>query len=220
MRRLIPRFRVFTLLLLTTLAAVCISHYRTWQELEEVRAQLASLRNDVLVLDISDTNQIHAIALPTYGDMQWRWRIQLPEKGRYRLRYSFGLIPESGLPDSSRKDDHIFLDPEANPIKGGESFIFSLSVFQDSEGKWKLSTGVPGRENIRPIDPAPAWLGESRKGWSRKVIGKTETIAVDADEELPLLRYRKGKAVGGGGWTVDMAPTEGMMFWIERIQEP
>ena len=82
----------------------------TSRELTRVRSELTSLRNDRAELDVSDNDRIYAIALPTYGHMQWRWRIQLPAKGTYGLRYSFSQIPESDLPATSTKFDQVFLD--------------------------------------------------------------------------------------------------------------
>ena len=76
-----PKFTVATLLLFTALVAGGISHVKTSRELSHVRSELTTLRNDLAVLDVNDESQIHAIALPTYGPMQWRWRIQLPDEG-------------------------------------------------------------------------------------------------------------------------------------------
>ena len=216
-----PTFTIATLLLLTALIAVSISHFDTLRELARVKAELTALRNDLAVLDTSDDDQIYATALPTYGPMHWRWRIQLPATGVYRLRYSFSQIPESGLPSSSIKIDQAFLDSRAKPLPGGEPFVLSLGVFKDGDGKWKIKTDVPGCAGTRPIKNPPAWLDSgSFVTWSVNAGGKGKTISASKTDEFVLLNYRKGEVVLGGV-TVDFQPTGGnMMFWIERTDKP
>lgn len=215
-----PTFTIATLLLATTLVAAAISHVNTSRELARVKSELTTLRNELAVLDVTDDSQIHAIALPTYGPMQWRWRIQLPDKGKYRLRYSFSQIPESGLPPTSTSNNHAFLATSAKPLQGPEPFVFSLGIFKDANGKWQVKTDVPGSGNTRPIKNPPAWLDAGTfVNWSTNVLGKNKTVTAESTDELLLLSYRKGKLVPGGV-TVDMQPTDGMMFWIERIDQP
>jgi hypothetical protein len=215
-----PKFTITTLLLLTALIAVGLSHCKTSRELSHVRSELTALRNDLAVLDVKDESQIHAIALPTYGPMQWRWRVQLPDEGTYRLRYSFEQIPVSGLPSTSTSDDHAFIDQYAKPLAGATPFLFSLGIFEDAKGRWQIKTDVRGRGSTRPIEDPPGWLNAgSFVNWSVNVLGNNKTVTADNDRELILLKYRKGKRVPGGV-TVDTQPTDGMMFWIERIDKP
>ncbi len=177
-----PKFTVATLLLFTALIAGGISHVKTSRELSYVRSELTTLRNDLAVLEVNDESQIHAIALPTYGPMQWRWRIQLPDEGTYRLRHSFEQIPESGLPSTSTSDDHAFIDQYAKPLAGATSFVFSLGIFKDAKGQWQIKTDVPGRGSTRPIEDPPAWLDTgSFVHWSVNVLGKNKTVTADND---------------------------------------
>ena len=197
-----------------------MSHVMTSRELMRVRSELTSLRNDRAELDVTGNDRIYAIALPTYGHMQWRWRIQLPAKGTYHLRYSFSQIPESDLPATSRKSEHVFLDSYAKPLAGGAPFILSLAIFKDGKGRWSIQTNVPGRGSSFPIEDPPPWLDNgSFVHWSTNVYGKGKTVSVTDAEALVLIKYRKGKTVPGGT-TVDMQPTDGMMFWIESTDRP
>lgn len=205
--------------MLTALTALGVSYVRTWRELAQVRRELSTARNELAYIDAADKSHIYAVALPTFGPMQWRWRIQLPRKGKYRIRSSFSSkIPESGFPAESSTHDHVFLDSRAQPLSGGEPFILSLAIHKNESGQWVTTIQNPDRSEARPIEDPPAWLDAgSFLNWSTQVYGKTKTVSAPADEALPLLRYRKGKTVPGGV-TVEMQPTDGMLFWIERVE--
>ncbi len=40
---------------------------------------------DAGYLDVTDESKYHAIAVPTYDDLTWRWRVWLPEGKRYSM---------------------------------------------------------------------------------------------------------------------------------------
>lgn len=203
---------------MTALIAVVVSHVRTSTELARVRSQLTALRNDLTLLDADDVSMIHAISLPTYGPLQWRWKIQLPRNGSYRLRYAFDKIPESGFASKSRAIDSAFLDSYAKPLEGGVPFVFDVGIFKDAEGVWQFENDNGPRGQRIPIHNPPAWLdAKSATGWGSKVFGTNQTVSADGDSPLMLLRRRKSKALPGGAVTVDMQPTDGLQIWIERI---
>jgi hypothetical protein len=159
--------------------------------------------------------------LPTFGAKQWRWRIQLPKEGKYRIRSSFSSkIPESGLPAESTSHDHAFLDSRAQSLLGGEPFILTVAVHKNESEQWVTTIQTPDRAETRPIENPPTWLASgSFINWTHKVYGDNGTVSAPAGDPLPLLRYRKGKTVPGGT-TVEMQPTDGMLFWIERVDDP
>ena len=216
-----PRFTIATALLVTALIAVSISHLQTSIQLFRVKAELTALRNDVTVLDADDESMIYAVALPTYGPLQWRWKIQLPRDGTYRLRYALDQIPESGLPQNSQAIDDAFLDSYAKPLQGGVPFTFDVGVFKDANDTWQFQTDNGPRGPRIPIRNHPAWLDEKTTvGWGSTVFGTNQTVSADRDSPLLLLRHRKSKTLPSGGITVDMAPTDGLLIWIERIPNP
>lgn len=214
-----PTFSILTLLILTSLIATGVSHLKTSRELSQTRQELSTARTELAYIDAGGSSEIYAVALPTYGPMQWRWRIQLPKDGKYRIRSSFSSdVPESGFPAASASHNHVFLDSRAEPLAGGEPFILSLAIHKDESGQWVTNIQNPDSGHIRPIENPPTWLDSgSFLYWSTKVYGKTGTVSARATDPLPLLRYRKGKMVPGGV-TVDMQPTDGMLFWIERVE--
>lgn len=213
------RFTLATLLVFTAIIAGGLSHVRTSLELRRVKEELTTARNELAYLDTDDTDHIYAVSLPTYGSMQWRWRIQLPEGGKYRIRSSFAQIPESALPTTSSTHD-VFLNRYAQPLPGGQPFILSLAIFKDQNGDWMLTMQIPDSGYTRRIEDPPTWLDAgSFVNWTTNVAGSKSTASCSKDEPLVLLKYRKGKIVPGGV-TVDMQPTDGMLIWIERIDRP
>jgi hypothetical protein len=215
-----PRFTLLTLLLFTTIVAGAISHLLTSRELARVKRALALVRKDLNYIDSASANDICAVALPTYGPMQWRWRIQLPTTGTYRLRSSVGMIPETGLPAESEIHSDIFLDHNGRPLPRGESILLSVAIFADENKTWRIVTETPERNLNLPIANAPPWLAASHKMlWISKIYGKSETVSCNATEPLYLLQNRKAISAPGGGFTADANPTDGILIWVEQVED-
>lgn len=216
------RFSLITLLVTTALVAISISHIRTSRRLAATQSALRIAQNELGLLTIEDAKDIHAIALPSPGGMQWRWRIQLPEGHTFRLRWAVGdSIPESGLPqlpeqpDSSQMDSSAFLDARGQPWPFGDPVIVNLSIAQNEFGEWKLNWSNPGRSTSHRIDAPPDWLSERGRGLSARITGRGETEHGPANAPFVLLRYRKTMKTPTGASTVDMNPTDGIIVWIE-----
>ncbi len=212
-----PKFSLFALVLLTAVVCLGISHFSVSRRNARLESELSELRSQMGLLQAADDGQIYATALPTYGPLQWRWRVQLPIEGRYRIKYAFEQVPVSGLPTNSKAHDSVFLDPRRKPIPGGEPFILAIALFKDDNDSWKVTVDAnSGRSSTWPIRNPPEALGSSN-GWTSKVYGKNETISAPNTEPLTLLSYRRAKELPNDRITVDMNPTDGIMFWIERI---
>lgn len=213
------RFSITTLLLLTALVAVLVSHFRISAELALTRSKLAAANDDLRQLNIDDDSLVHAVLLPTFGPRQWRWRVFLPAGRRWRLCSSFDQLPESGLPTLVRNHDHIFLNSRNKPLAGGEPFVLGVAVHKNQTDRWALTFQTLDRSTTFPIKQPPAWLEErSSVGWTSRVAGKRASESEPANGPLVLLRHRKAKELPGGAITVDMEPTDGLMVWIEPIE--
>ena len=211
------RFSVATLLLVIALIACLVSHAFVSQELATTKRSLTALRNDTLMLDADDDSSIYALALPTYGDLQWRWKIQLPDDGEYRIRYAFDQISETGLPASSSKMDAAFLGSDGTPLSGGAPFVLEVSIFE-SGNKWQLAANNGDRGTGHFLKNASSWI-ESYTAvmWTSSISGTGKTDSCDSETPLQLIKMRKAKSVPGGS-TVDPEPTQGVAIWIERIK--
>jgi hypothetical protein len=213
------RFSLLSLLLFTALVCLGISHFQTSRKLQETQQALAVANSELGSLTVEDQGRYAALSLPTFGPMQWRWRLHLPQGRRYRLRWAAdNNVPESGIPQVPRSNQIELLDQYAKPIATGEPFILTMAVHKNNAGKWVLQAVLPTRSTAINIDPAPEWLDEEHSnGWGSRVMGSEGTESVALTEPLVLLRYRKGKEVPPGAVTIDMQPTDGIMVWIEEI---
>ncbi len=216
--RLRIRFSLMSLLLFTGLVCVSISHFRTSWTLDKTQTALRTANNELGYLTIDDANKICAIALPTFGPMQWRWRLHLPPGKRYQLRWTFGSIPESGLPDAPGLNSFSLPDPAARSAATSEPFLFTLAVHKNEAGQWVVNQVLPNSSAAAAID-APAWLDDTTRvgRMTERIAGRNQTDTGEAADPLVLLRYRKGKHVPPNQWTVDMQSTDGLIVWIEEI---
>ena len=217
--RLLPRFSITTLLLVTALISCAISHFLVSRKLADAESELTTLRNDALVLDADDNSLIQVIALPTYGPLQWRWKVQLPLEGSYRLRYGIEQIPETGLPSKSTAIEDIFYDNQLDPLPGGIPFILQVALSKGGNGVWSIKASNGVRGEIKKINNPPPWLdSETWEGWGTFISGLERTDSTSADGPLRLLAMRKLRTAPGSGVSiVDTRPTDGLCVWVERI---
>jgi hypothetical protein len=209
------RFSLLTLLLLTALLLVSVSHFVTSRRLDATQAALRQANNDLGQLTVDDANKLHAISLPTFQHQQWRWRVQLPSGQRYRLRWLVDNVPQEGVPQAPRVNQIQLIDQYAKPIATGEPFILTLALTKNAEGQASLTFAVPNRSTTIPLKDQAAWAAsDSGIGWSTWTAGMQGTESVVKTQPMMLLRYRRGKEVPGG-WTVEKNPTEGIAVWIE-----
>jgi hypothetical protein len=211
------RFSLMSLMLFAALVCVSISHFRTSWSLDKTQVALRTANNELGYLTIDDPKQICAIALPTFGPMQWRWRLHLPPGKRYQLRWAINNVPESDLPAAPGVNKLALLDAAAKPIATKEPFVFILAIHKNDAGQWLLNAVLPERGEAMTIKVVPEWLDGDRIGWTERTAGRDQTEACDGSGPLALLRYRKGKQVPPNGWTVDMQPTDGIAVWIEEV---
>jgi hypothetical protein len=212
------RFSLLSLLLFTALVCLGISHFQTSHKLHETQQALAVANSELGHLTVDDRGRYAALALPTFGPMQWRWRLHLPPGRRYRLRWAIDNVPESGVPQVPGRNQIELLDQYAKPIANGESFVVTLAIHKNDAGRWVLDSVLPNRSTAVNIEPAPAWLdAEHSIGWSSRAAGRGQTESAGLTEPLVLLRHRKCKEIRPGVITVDMQPTDGLMVWIEEI---
>ncbi len=217
--RYLPRFSITTLLLVTALISFAVSHFLVSRKLADTKAALTALRNDALVLDADDSSLIHVIALPTYGPLQWRWKMQLPTEGEYRLRYSIEQIPETGLPSQSTVIADVFHDSNLEPLPGGIPFNLRVAFFKDGNGVWHFTASNGDRGAFNRIDIPPPWLESTTMGgWGSSIAGGDSTTSSSADGPLLLVTKRKLRTDPGSGVSiVDKSPTDGLAVWVERI---
>jgi hypothetical protein len=198
----------------TLIVALVASNVVSFRRLREVEPALEKLRNEVGELTVSDTGLVHVIAIPSYEDSTYRWRLHLPRGRKYTLHAVAGKIPEQGLPDGGSRDT--LVSQPYDPAVGGAQSLQTVAVNRDQRGRWRLiiDNGVQNITVLLP-DSLKTWLEESNgRTWS--LAGREKTASMPKGEPLYLLRLRKTKELPGGAVTVDMQPTDGILVWIEE----
>ncbi len=189
--QLSPRYSIATLLLLTATIASIIGYIRKSAELTKTRIELQKLQQEMLTLDADDNSRIYAMGFPTHGPLHWRWKVQLPVKGEFQLRYAIDQFPISGLPKASFAIDEAFLDSYRKPLPGGVPFTLDVSIYENGHGNWVVTSQNGSCGWGHRISDPPSWLnGPMQVGWlTNHSPGKT--VFAEADSALLLLHHHK-----------------------------
>jgi hypothetical protein len=192
------QFSLGRLLMATTLVTLVASHvYTSWQ-LKQAREKMASMATELGYLTISDPNRLNVIALKTFDEMTWRWRVHVPEGRQYAVCSATSKIPFVGLPNGRLETT---LDP-------GE-YVVTVAVRADGLGKWKLTIAQPQTSIRTTIDQEDArWLLNC-PGYTTEQAGASGTEAADDDKPFVLVRLN----VSSNRPAPDRV-TDGILIWI------
>jgi hypothetical protein len=213
------RFSIWRLLGLTLIVALVASNYVAYMRLREVEPALEKLRNEVGELTVRDETQLHAIAVPSFEDATYRWRIHLPKGRQFAMHIiAHDKIPDVGLPEGGSFNTFStqFFDEQT----GLGEVLQTVAVNKDAQGRWRIIQAAGRSEGWQYLpEHFQSWLAPPSYGRSTYKAGKGETVAVDVGEPLILLRIRKTKNLGGGTMTTEPEPTEGLVVWIEEVKK-
>jgi len=162
-------FSLLNLLLGSALLVAVISHVVASRELNQLKAQVRKLRNELGYLEIADPSKCYARNVPQLEDQSYLFRIYLPPGKRYELRNKlvsktpFGLansqgggtIAESGeltvrckLYRNEAGDIHISIQ---GPGMGAEKRIGGNSAF--SVASKSIVAQTPPSDESKEYDP-------------------------------------------------------------------
>ena len=214
-----PRLSLASILLLTTIVALAVSHVITSQKLVRVQNEMNALLVDLRPFGSQTDDRMFARILPTQSpQMLWRWKIQLPKKGRYRLRSLIGDVPATGYPAEGGATDPVF-HKDFLLLDGGSPSLLSVQISNyNKSGKWEILAKTPDRQLCLPIVNMTPWLVQ-RTGYTiAEGMDEMKTQSADVGQPLQLIRMRKAASVSGAV-SPDPNPTDGILLWIERIED-
>lgn len=199
------RFSLRAFLLLLFILSLLGSNFFTAWQLRQLRQENAGMRKELGRLVITDPNRIHIVAVPTYEDLLWRWRIYVPAGKTLRLYESSYDIPETGFPLSS----------VSSGLHEGE-YLLTAAVRRDRHGKWQVTVAGPRSSSSTGFsDEHATWLTDSA-GWSVEQAGNGEAQVFNIDEPIVLLRLRCMKKQRDGSSSTTPEPADGVMVWIKK----
>jgi hypothetical protein len=206
------RFSISSLLSWMLILVLAASNVVLYRRLREVEPALEKLRSEMGELTVSDDRLLHAIAVPSFEDSTYRWRIHLP-KGRRFVMHAVAnkSIPEEGLPEGGSRST-LLSETYDWPSVNAE-VLQTVAINKGQRGRWQLILAYPGRQTTVTLpDELQPWLDSNARSWH--VAGKEKTVVADVGKPLVLLRMRKTKELPGAT-TIDMQPTDGILVWIE-----
>jgi hypothetical protein len=215
------RFSLATLLLVATIVCLCAALWASSmrlrhvkQELKAAEARVEKYRGELGYLTIEDPSTLHWIRVRRPGDLQWQWRVHVPEANRFWINAANDRIPSLGTAT---------VTTGGIALPAGEMTVSAL-VSRDRNGRRTFRVelhGVPGLTLItNDMEGAHAeWLDDG--GWACDA-GDSRTEMAEAGEDAVLVRLRAGPilpktdALGrpGSEFTDPDGPTPGLMVWI------
>ena len=170
---------------------------------DDERVKNAEMAKELGRLVVSDPNKIYVVAVPTYEDLLWRWRIYVPKGRSLHLCGTARAIPLTGFPTKNF----------GSPLADGE-YVLTAAVRHDRHGKWQLTVARKDVSTSFGVsDEDSAWLADGRGyQWSQAGAGGSEIFS--PDEPFVLLRLRSNVKTPSGS-TSSLNPTEeGVMIWV------
>jgi hypothetical protein len=207
-----PRFSLRHALSLVAIIAFCLSigtSIRQFRENRLLRQENTSLRNEVgkLTLEPGHEQQLHAIAIPSYEKLTWRWRIKVPDGMCSRVNTRVGDIPLIGFPKGLQ-----------GPELTGDC-VLTVAVHQKKDKSWELFSHVENVEsggmktststtsNILPENTQ--WLEKTDGSFSASGVGNSTQVAV-MNDPMQLLRSRFTPI----GIQPKTGPRDGILVWL------
>ena len=217
------RFSLATLILLATIVCLLVALWTTWRRQQEATSEAKMLRDEIQkyrdemgYLTITDPSKAHAIGVPAHRNLQWQWRVYLPENRRFQLHVVTGGVPKEGVAGRGRGSGST-----TSTFRSGESLIYA-EVQKDRNGQWvfHVEEGIAaGSSTIGIHQTHERWI-EGGAGWSTQHVNPGQTQTFEPGEPIVLLRLRVTEIIEKteGGMVTRRAtdePCDGLMVWIE-----
>jgi hypothetical protein len=199
----LPRFSLFSALLLMTIVGLAIVVAQLWREVGPLRADVHRLRDEVGALSIDDPTKPCAIRVRTESEFAWKWRLWIPEGRAYVLNYGSENIPKQGFPASHGS---ITLD------EPGETWV-EYQIAPDSNS----GSGI-WMDSLRMLNGAS--VGSRQQDWVKwkSRVGAGDGVSYttkvsEPGEVIVLARERVSKTATNSEQIED--PSAGFMIWLD-----
>lgn len=208
-----PRFRfsLRALLLVLFVSSLVGSNLFTAWQLHRLRDENVQMRKELGRLVVSDRAKVNIIAVPTYQDMLWRWRIYVPNGTSRNLAAATHDIPPQGFPGC---------DGQFGPIGEGE-YLVTAAIRPDRLGNWQITAEFQAADDASKsssgfgiAEAHAAWLTKGG-GSSTEQAGSGATDVFNPSEPIALLRIRTMEQTAPGVSSTTSAPAEGVMLWFK-----
>jgi hypothetical protein len=198
------RFSLRAFLLLLFIGSLVASNLFTSWQLHQLRQENAQLRKELGRLVVSDPQKLSIIAVPSYEDMLWRWRIYVPKGQSVHIHSTNQDIPLNGFPAVSGS---------SGPMEEGE-YLLTAAIRPNRNGDWQITVAGPHASfSIGIANKHAEWLSGS-VGYSTEQAGTPETQVSDLSQPMVLLRVRAMKQTAPGSSSTTPEPSDGVLLWL------
>ncbi len=207
------RFSLRELLLAVVILSLFVPLLDVTRRLRQSDTQLESLRNEIGYLSVGDPDLLHAIAVPSYEHLTFRWRIHLPPKRSFVVSTVQDQITQEGIP--SDRDDRLTVW-EIKPSDVEREVILTFAVRRGHEGNWGYAVTASDSNTTRYYSlNGASWLDRVNNiGTSQ--TGTRNTVPETLKEGLPLLRVNRITKTPTGGYIDIGTPRDGVLLWISK----
>ncbi len=220
--RVWPRFSLLTMFLVAIFLSLVFSNlYISWQLgkthvdnraqkalIQAQEKELRRYRNQLGVLTTQDPTKVHIIALDTYQDKVWKYRIFVPTGKEFAVKSVVGNVPLDHLPPEKKFN-----------VIGPGKWTLSFSLTQRTDGKWV--------ERIDRVLEATrheffSKIHDSDVDWQQITVTGERQILTPLDGQrtylgdTPIELVRISKPPSRRQLKKDpQAPNLGLIFWLE-----
>jgi hypothetical protein len=181
------------------LAVTWVNIYRLSERNRILVAENRRLRDEVGELTVEDESQFHAMRTASNNELEWVWRIWIPEGRSYQLRSFDESIPKAGFPQGG--GTLILRDP-------GEHWVRYRIERNPRDNRWRGTLSTRGG-SVGGDDHAWVEWG-SRTSTTDGVGNATEVFP--PDESVVLIRHRVSQARSSDKIE---DPAAGFLIWLE-----
>lgn len=205
-----PRLRFSLKSLFLSLLFACLvgSNVFTSYRFKELHDENLALRKETGRLVVKAPAKLNIVAVPTYEDLTWRWRVHVPPGKGEKISLSGDRIPPRGHSGSYSSTT---LPP------GG--YLLTATVRRNHLGKWTLIVGHSGGTCTTSINEEHAgWLEPQTgaSGWSSSQAGQHDATVREPGTQLDLLRLRvMVQSPDGKSAKNTDEPFDGLLIWVE-----
>lgn len=202
------RFSLKTLFLSLLFACLIGSNVFTSYRLKQLHEENVALRKETGRLVVKDPAKLNIVAVPTYEDLTWRWRVHVPPGDGERICFATQQIPQRGYDTGT----------SSTTLRPGD-YLLTATIRRNRHGDWALTFGHPGGNFAAAFNEQFAdWLGRQPKsaGWSMSQLGENDATVREPGAKLDLLRLRVTvRSPDGRSSSSPDEPCDGILIWIE-----
>lgn len=214
------RFSLGTMFVaLLVLALVASNLFTSWHLYHARQAnrvqqmEIGFLLKELRFLDTSDQENVHIVALETYQELTWKWRIFVPEGKTQALKSMVGELPLGAFPETSRL---MWIHPGQR--------ILTCFVSRSANGEWMLTIrtevdGMVSESTSKIPDEKMAWFTQQGATHTSGVLPiSKQQQTISGTNPFGLIWHRKYVGTKLNQRVDTAQPSEGIVFWLEPFE--